>query len=169
MDGRIKTVPGVMQIPGLAENLIYVSKMDDLGVKIVFEKETCRKVRGAKVFLGGVCIGTLYKILGRIISYGCNSFVVLEIRVEEGKTHVVSREKSMLWHQILGHIREKGLQVLHGKGMVEGMSNLSLDLDFCEHCLYGKNNQVRFSSGAMRESRILQLVHNYVFVPMMIP
>jgi hypothetical protein len=75
----------------------------------------------------------------------------------------------MLWHQRLGHIREKGLQVLHGKGMVEGMSNFSLDFDFYEHFLYGKQNQVRFSSGAMRVEGILQLVHNDVFGPMSVP
>jgi hypothetical protein len=34
----------------------------------------------------------------------------------------------MLWHQRLGHIREKGLRLLHGKGMVEGISNFSLIL-----------------------------------------
>jgi hypothetical protein len=28
----------------------------------------------------------------------------------------------MLWHQRLGHIREKGFRLLHDKGMVEGMS-----------------------------------------------
>jgi hypothetical protein len=39
-DGRIRTLPGVLHIPGLARNLIFVSKMDDAGVKTVFEKET---------------------------------------------------------------------------------------------------------------------------------
>ena len=34
---------------------------------------------------------------------------------------VVSGEKTMLCHQRLGHIGEKGLQILHGKGMVEGV------------------------------------------------
>jgi hypothetical protein len=57
----------------------------------------------------------------------------------------------MLWHQTLGNIREKGLQVLHGKGMVEGMSNFSLDFYFCEHCVYGKQNWVRFPSSATRQ------------------
>jgi hypothetical protein len=75
----------------------------------------------------------------------------------------------MLWHQRLGHIREKGLQLLHGKGMVEGMSNCSLDFDFCEHYLYGKKNLVRFPSCATREKGILQLVHNGVFGPMSVP
>ena len=53
---------------------------------------------------------------------------------------VVSREKIMMWHQRLGHIREKGLRILHCKSMVEGMSNSSLDFDFCENCVYGKQN-----------------------------
>jgi hypothetical protein len=53
--------------------------------------------------------------------------------------------------------------------MVEGMSNFSLDFDFYEHCLYGKQNQVRFPSSAMREEGILQLVHNDVFGPVSVP
>jgi hypothetical protein len=55
----------------------------------------------------------------------------------------------MLWPQRLGHIGEKGLRTLHGKGMVEGMSNCTLDFDFCEHCIYGKHNRVRFPSGVV--------------------
>jgi hypothetical protein len=41
IDGRIRTLPGVMHIPGLAKNLIYVRKMENVGVKTIFEKETC--------------------------------------------------------------------------------------------------------------------------------
>jgi hypothetical protein len=44
MDGRIRTLLGVLHIPGLARNLIYVSKMDDAKVKIVFQKEKYRMV-----------------------------------------------------------------------------------------------------------------------------
>jgi hypothetical protein len=44
MDGRIRTLLGVLHILGLARNLIYVSKMDDVGVKTMFEKETYRMV-----------------------------------------------------------------------------------------------------------------------------
>jgi hypothetical protein len=53
--------------------------------------------------------------------------------------------------------------------MVEGMSNCSLDFDFCENCLYGKQNRVRFPSGATRAEGILQLVHSDVFGPMSVP
>ena len=47
-------------------------------------------------------------------------------------------ENTMLWNQRLRNIGEKGLQILHGNGMVEGMYNFSLDFEFCEHCVYGK-------------------------------
>jgi hypothetical protein len=75
----------------------------------------------------------------------------------------------MPWHQILGRIREKDLRLLHDKGMVEGMSNYSLDFDFYEHCLYGKKNQERFPSGATRAEGILQLVHSDVIGRMLVP
>ena len=38
----------------------------------------------------------------------------------------------------MGHIREKGLRALQGKGMVEGMTDCTLDFEICGHCIYGK-------------------------------
>ena len=63
--------------------------------------------------------------------------MVLESGVEN---LVVFGENTMLWHQILGHIGDKGLQILHGNSMVEGMYNFSLDFGFYEHFVYGKPN-----------------------------
>ena len=107
--GRIRTLPGVLHIPGLARNLIYVRKMDDAGVKTIFEKETCRMVQGEMVLLKGVQFGTLYKLQGSTISDGCNSSIVPNIGEEEEKSPTISGEKVMLWYQRLGHIGEKGL------------------------------------------------------------
>jgi hypothetical protein len=81
IDGRIRTLPGVLHIPGLAKILIFVRKMDNAGVKAIFENETCRMVRGAMVLLKGVQFGTLYKLKGRTISDGCNSSIVPNIGV----------------------------------------------------------------------------------------
>eukprot|EP00253_Pinus_taeda_P012440 PITA_12440 len=60
--GRVRTLPGVLHIPTLARNLISVTKLDDAGVKAVFEKNTCKMVRRALVLMRGVQIGTLYKL-----------------------------------------------------------------------------------------------------------
>ena len=81
----------------------------------------------------------------------------------------ISGEKTMLWHQRLGHIGEKGLRILHRNGMVEGMYNCSLDFDFYEHCVYGKQNRVSFPSGAKRANKILDLVNSDVFGLVSVP
>ena len=49
------------------------------------------------------------------------------------------------------------------------MYKCSLDFDSCEHCIYGKQNRVRYSSGAIREKGILELIHRDVFGPVPIP
>ena len=53
--------------------------------------------------------------------------------------------------------------------MVEGMNNSSLDFDFCENCVYGKQNRASFPSGGKRMKQILKLVHSDVFGPMKVP
>jgi transposase InsO family protein len=53
--------------------------------------------------------------------------------------------------------------------MVEGMSNWTLDFYFCEHCIYGKQNRVRFPSGAIRAKGILELIHSDVFGHVHVP
>ena len=53
------------------------------------------------------------------------------------KNLVVFGEETMLWHQRLIHIGDKGLRILHGNGMVEGMSNFSLDFNLYKKFLYG--------------------------------
>jgi hypothetical protein len=121
------------------------------------------------VLMRGVRCGTLYKLLGRNYTNVCNSYVVPEQRDEGEKTNTVPEKKTMLWHQIMGHIGEKCLRTLHGKGMVEGMSNCTLDFDFCEHYIYGKQNRVKFPSGATRAKGILELIRSDVFGAVPVP
>jgi hypothetical protein len=87
--GRIRTLPGVLHIPKLARSLIFVSKLDDAGVKTIFEKNTCKMVRGAMVLMRGVRCGTLYKLLGSTHTNGCNNSVVPEKRNEGDKTNTI--------------------------------------------------------------------------------
>eukprot|EP00253_Pinus_taeda_P011624 PITA_11624 len=68
--GRVRTLPGVLHIPALARNLISVSKLDDAGVKKVFEKDTYKMVGEALVLMRGVQIGTLYKLQGSMVVDG---------------------------------------------------------------------------------------------------
>jgi hypothetical protein len=75
----------------------------------------------------------------------------------------------MLWHERIGHIREKGLQAMQNKGMVEHFPECNLEVNFCEHCINRKKNRVRFPSGTKRENGILELVHSDVFGSFTVP
>eukprot|EP00253_Pinus_taeda_P004808 PITA_04808 len=54
--GRVRTLQSVLHIPALAKNLISVSKLDDAGLKTLFEKDTYKMVRGALVPSLGKCV-----------------------------------------------------------------------------------------------------------------
>ena len=95
-------------------------------------------------------------MLGKTVIDRCNSSIVLENKNEESKVPNVFGVDIMLWKQILGHIGEKDIQSLQGNGMVKGMSNCNSDFDFYEHHLYGKQNQVKFPSGATSAKGILE-------------
>ena len=43
--GNVRTLSAILHIPTLTRNLIFVSRLDDVGVKIVFEKDTCKMVQ----------------------------------------------------------------------------------------------------------------------------
>ena len=72
--------------------------------------------------------------------------------------NIVENEASTeLWHKRLGHMSEKGLQVLARKKLlpIKGMSLLP-----CTHCLSGKQSRVAFRRfPSRRKSDILDLVH----------
>jgi hypothetical protein len=40
-----------------------------------------------------------------------------------------------LWHHGLGHMSEKGMQILHKINLFPDLKQI--DLDLCEHCVYG--------------------------------
>ena len=98
--------------------------MDDESVKTMFKEGIYKMVWGALVLMWGVWIRILYNLLESTIIDGCNSSIIPE---SGAKNIVVFGEKIMLWHQRLGHIRDKGLQIMYDNGMVEGMSNFSLN------------------------------------------
>jgi hypothetical protein len=75
--------------------------------------------------------------------------------------HVMAPEDGTYW----GKRTSSYAQQRYG----EGFPDCNLEVDFCEHCIYGKQNHVRFPSGATREKGILELIHSDVFGPVPVP
>jgi hypothetical protein len=92
-----------------------------------------------------------------------NSTCAESIQIDSTSHHKFN--PTMLWHERMGYIGEKGLRAMHNKGMVEDFPACNLEVDFYEHCIYGKQNRVRFPYGETRENRILELVHGDMFGP----
>jgi hypothetical protein len=69
----------VLHILGLERNMIYVSKMSDVGPHTFFQKDSCNMLRGVMALMKGVQIGTLYKLLVNVNSIGCNNIIALDV------------------------------------------------------------------------------------------
>jgi hypothetical protein len=69
-----------------------------------------------------------------------------------------------LWHHRLGHMSEKGMQILQKINLFPYLKQI--DLDFCENCVYGKHKRVIFLRVRKeKKSERLELVHTYVWGP----
>jgi hypothetical protein len=76
----------------------------------------------------------------------------------------------MLWHERMGDtLEKKNIDLYKEKVWSNVFPECGLEVDFCEHCIYGKQNWVRFPSRATRENGILELVHSDVFGLVTVP
>ena len=107
----------------------------------------------------GVQTRTLYNLLGRINTNVCTNAIFHKY----DSIYSCLVDFTMLWHQWMGDIGEKGLLSMKNKGMVKCIPDFSLEIEFFEHCIYGKQNHVSFPSGAARDKEILKLIHIDVF------
>jgi hypothetical protein len=73
-----------------------------------------------------------------------------------------ARVDTTLWHHRFRHMSEKGMQILHKRNLLLDLKQV--DLNFCEHCVYGKHKRVRFFKvGKEKKSEKLELVHTNVW------
>lgn len=75
--------------------------------------------------------------------------------------------KTILWHQILGHMSEKGLKKLEKHKL---LSKDSLeDLLFCEHCIFGKKTRVSFKADIQNTKGKLDNIRSDLWGPSRTP
>ena len=65
-----------------------------------------------------------------------------------------------LWHMRLVHAGEKSLKTLSDQGLLKGVK--TCDLEFCEHCIKGKQTRVKFGTVFHNTKGILDYVHSDV-------
>ena len=74
-------------------------------------------------------------------------------------TLVGSENDLMTWHRRLGHMSEKGMNMMLERGMLHGLT--SLEMSQCEDYILGKKMRVSFSKIARTPKKEkLELVHS---------
>jgi hypothetical protein len=138
----------VRHVPELKKNLISVGQLDDEGHGIHFHVGKWKVSMGARIIALGEKTGTLYMTTDMR-----DTIAVADASAEAD-----------LWHQRLGHMSEKGLKVMHSLGKLPKLK--SVNIDFCENCIFGKQKRVSFKTGGrtLRNEK-LELVHTDVWGP----
>ncbi|KAL5550299.1 hypothetical protein UlMin_000475 [Ulmus minor] len=95
----------------------------------------------------------LYEVIGEKITKEEPAWLVVE---EE-------EDKSLIWHNRLGHISENDLQVLSKQGLLE-RDQVSI-MEFCEHCVMEKQHILSFQAGIHNSKAILDYVHDDLWGP----
>jgi hypothetical protein len=102
-DGLIRTIIGVRHVKDLRKNLLSVGQFDSLGCKIRTDNGIMKIVKGALVVLKArKTVANMFVLMGET-HHGAAASIASASSAEE---------KTMMWHQKLGHMSEKGLKVL---------------------------------------------------------
>ena len=66
-----------------------------------------------------------------------------------------------------GHMSARGLEMLSNRNLLEGEKISTLD--FCEHCVLGKQKKVSFSTGKHKTRGVLDYIHSDLWGPSKLP
>ena len=99
----------------------------------------------------GIRVGNLYKLLGSTVVDGA------QMVIEHDEFPV------RLWHRRLGHMSEKGMEILMKRELIPKMC--FGDKEFCEHCVYGKHHKRSFKTGSHTSKGILDYIHSDLWGP----
>lgn len=103
---------------------------------------------GKSVVIQGTKQGNLYILQGSTVTGYVSSISVAESKFSDNNS---------LWHMRLGHMSEKGLEILGKQGLLG--SHKMEPLKFCEHCVLGKQHRIKFPKTAHTTKATLDYIH----------
>ncbi|KAG8496686.1 hypothetical protein CXB51_007936 [Gossypium anomalum] len=157
-DGVVRTLSDVRYVPELKRNLISLSTLDSKGYRYTAESGVLKISKGSLVVMKGQRkTAKLYVLQGSTVT---------------GDTAVASSSLSddditKLWHMRLGHMSENGMVELSKRGLLDGQGICKLN--FCEHCVFGKQKRVRFTRGIYNTKETLEYIHSDLWGPSRVP
>ncbi|KAI5335776.1 hypothetical protein L3X38_025910 [Prunus dulcis] len=115
----------VRHVLDMSLNLISIGLLDDEGYTNVFAEGKLKLSKNSLVLARGKKENTLY---------------MTHAKVSNGYINSLTEDSIELWHKRLGHMSEKGLQILVKRRALTGMKK-GMPLKSCTHCLVGKQHR----------------------------
>ncbi|KAK9698714.1 hypothetical protein RND81_08G125700 [Saponaria officinalis] len=127
----------------MTKNLISLSSLDSKGFGFQGEGGVLNVYKGSNVVLRGIRQGTLYYLQGSTLSGS----------VAAAFSDIDTDDLTKLWHIRLGHMKDLfcGHKVKN--------------LDFCEHCVFGKLHRSKFPKAVHRTKGTLDYIHSDCWGP----
>ncbi|KAL0793897.1 hypothetical protein Bca101_065274 [Brassica carinata] len=152
-DGTTFVLHEVRYMPGIARNLISLGTLESKGCEFKGSGGIIKIVLGCTVIMRGERKGndTLYILQGRAMEFESNS-------ADQSKEDERRLITTKLWHSRLGHVGQKGLEVLAKEGCID--REIITGLDFCEDCIIGKAHRVSFGNAKHVTKEKLDYVHS---------
>ncbi|KAG8379486.1 hypothetical protein BUALT_Bualt07G0093500 [Buddleja alternifolia] len=120
----------VRHIPDIRLNIISTGKLDDDGYVSNFGEGKWKLTKGSVITAKGNKKNSLY---------------LMQAKLSIGEVNAAVNSSSIeLWHKKLGHLNQKGMQLLAKKKLLPDVSGIELQI--CVDCLAGKQHRVAFKS-----------------------
>ncbi|KAK3001855.1 hypothetical protein RJ639_020260 [Escallonia herrerae] len=125
-DDIVRTLTDVRHVPELRKNLISLGTLDSNGCSYRAVGGVMRIMKGALVVMKGLKQNSLYLLHGSTIIGTAAA----------ASSSDIDSDTTKLWHMRLGHMSERGMDVLSKQSLL-GSKKIG-KLNFCQHCVFGK-------------------------------
>ncbi|KAG8474542.1 hypothetical protein CXB51_031315 [Gossypium anomalum] len=157
-NGVVRILSDVRDVPELKRNLISLSTLDSKGYRYTAESEVLKIFKGSLVVMKGQRkTAKLYVLQGSTVTG--DAAVAFSFLSDDDITK--------LWQMRLGHMSENGMVELSKRGLLDGQGICKLN--FCEHCVFGKQKRVRFTRGIHNMKETLEYIHSDLWGPFRVP
>ncbi|KAK3017138.1 hypothetical protein RJ639_006140 [Escallonia herrerae] len=132
-DSIVRTLTDVRHVPELRKNLIPLGMLESNGCSYWIVGGVMRIMKGVLIVMKGLKQNSLYLLQGSTVT-GVAAIA---------SSSDIDSNTTKLWHMRLGHMSERGMDVLSKEDLL-GSKQIG-KLDFCEHCVFGNQCRVKFS------------------------
>jgi hypothetical protein len=161
--GYVLDLENVFFIPEFSRNLIFVSKLDNVGFGFWFINSTFSIFKGEQFVGGGIKTDGLFKI--DLDPNFENNYLSLHTDVGM-KRSLMDQSSALLWHRRLGYISIERIKRLVNDGVLKALDFTNLGT--CVDCIKGKQT-TKTTKGAKRSYEILEIIHTDICGPFPTP